>query len=344
MSPPTGWYAAVGRPLFLTLPPEAAHRVAQALLGLPLPWRRIGGVPVDTALRVDLAGVPLAMPVGLAAGFDKTCRHLDALGALGFGFVVGGTITRLPRRGNPKPRIARDRAARSMTNAMGLPNPGAAVAARHLASRPRTSPRFVSLADEATEDVLASLVLLEPHADGLELNASCPNVAWGRDRDQEAHVGELLRAIRDHTSKPVFVKLPPFATATEREVVLALVAVAAEGGADGLVVANTRSVDDRRLAVGRGGRSGRALWARTPASIREVREVTDLPIVACGGIAGADDVLTCLDAGATAVQVYTAIVYEGPALPGEIARGLLRHLRARGLVMSDLVGTSKATG
>jgi dihydroorotate dehydrogenase len=202
----------------------------------------------------------------------------------------------------------------------------------------------VSLADEATEDVLASLALLEPHVDGLELNASCPNVAWGRDRDQEAHVGELLRAIRDHTSKPVFVKLPPFATSTEREVVLALVALAVEGGADGLVVANTRPADDSRLAVGRGGRSGRALWARTPESIREVREVTELPIVACGGIVGADDVVTCVEAGATAVQLYTALVYEGPGLPGEIARGLLRRLRARGLVMSDLVGTSNSAG
>src|SRR5438309_1751459 len=140
-------YAAIGRPLFFSLPPEAAHRLATRLLGLPLPWARIGGASNDPGLAVTLAGIPLRNPVGLAAGFDKTCGHLDALGALGFGYVVGGTITRASRTGNPKPRIARYPARRSMVNAMGLPNPGAEAAARNVA---RTSegpaPRFVSLA------------------------------------------------------------------------------------------------------------------------------------------------------------------------------------------------------
>ena len=98
-----GLYRAAARPLFFALPPEAAHRVANRLLGLPLPWERIGGVTRDPALEVSLAGVELANPIGLAAGFDKTCAHLDSLGRLGFGYVVGGTITRAPRVGNPKP-------------------------------------------------------------------------------------------------------------------------------------------------------------------------------------------------------------------------------------------------
>ena len=87
---------SVGRRLFFALPPEASHRVAGALLGMPLPWRRLGGAVDDPVLATTLAGIPLRNPIGLAAGFDKTCAHLDALGSLGFGYVVGGTITRRP--------------------------------------------------------------------------------------------------------------------------------------------------------------------------------------------------------------------------------------------------------
>ncbi len=102
-----GWYSAVGRPLFFALPPETAHRVAGVTLTLPLPWRRIGGAVDDPRLEASLAGIPLRNPIGLAAGFDKTCAHLDALGELGFGYVVGGTVTRTPRVGNARPRIVR---------------------------------------------------------------------------------------------------------------------------------------------------------------------------------------------------------------------------------------------
>ena len=208
-----GLYAAVGRPLFFSLPPEAAHRVAGAMLGLPLPWRRIGRAVEDPALVTDLAGLRLRNPIGLAAGFDKSCAHLHALGELGFGYVVGGTITRAARAGNPKPRIARDRARRSMVNAMGLPNPGAEPAADHLRRHPGApAPRIVSLADEALDDAVSALELLAPLADGIELNASCPNVSWGRDTDNETHLRELVTAFRARTDRPLFVKVPPFET------------------------------------------------------------------------------------------------------------------------------------
>lgn len=344
MMPAMGWYEAVIRPLLFAMPPEAAHRTAMAMLGLPLPLRRIAGPSPDPALGIDLAGIPLASPIGLAAGFDKTCRRLDSLGALGFGFVVGGTITRAPRRGNPRPRIARDRSRRSMTNAMGLPNPGAEVAAATLRARARTVPRFVSLADEAIDDAVAALGLLEPLVDGIELNASCPNVSWGRDRDQEAHLRELLTAMRARTTKPLFVKLPPFTSGIEREVVLSLAGLAEAAGADGLVCSNTRPIDDRRLSTGRGGLSGRALWDRTVATVAEVRSVAGSPIVACGGVTTVADVVACLEAGATAVQVYTAFVYEGPHLPGRLARELDAQLRERGLTLPELVGSTPANG
>ena len=321
-----GWYSAVGRPLLFALPPETSHRIARAGLMLPLPWRRMGHLVEDPRLTTTLAGIPLRNPIGLAAGFDKTCAHLDALGELGFGYVVGGTITRLPRKGNRRPRIVRYPLRGSMVNAMGLPNPGADRAAEIMARRPRTEvPRFVSLADEAVEDCVGALALLEPHADAFELNASCPNVSWGRDRDNEAHLGELLGRIRARTHKPVFVKLPPFTSAVERDVVLALAAVAQASGASGLTCSNTRLVGDRRLSTGTGGLSGKALWHRTAPIVAEIRAATGdgFPINACGGISSAVDVLACLAAGATTVQIYTAFIERGPAAVGEICRELV---------------------
>lgn len=333
-----GPYRAAVRPLLFALPPEAAHRVAGALLSLPLPWGAIGGVREHPNLRVELAGLPLANPVGLAAGFDKGCAHLGALCRLGFGFVVGGTITRRPRAGNPTPRIARSPRTGAIVNAMGLPNPGAAVAAQRLARTNSPAPRFVSIADEATDDAVAVHRLVEPFAEAVELNASCPNVSWGRDRDTEAHLDEVLRELVARKTKPLLVKLPPFRTEAERAAVLALATLARDRGADALTCSNTRLVGDGRLAVGRGGLSGRPLFSDTPTIVHAIREATGLPIVACGGIGTAEDALACVEAGATAVQVYTSFVYEGPRLVAGITEALSGALSARGTGLTAAIG------
>lgn len=325
------WFPAIGRPFFFALPPEAAHRVAMSLLALPAPWSRLGGTHPDRSLETDLARLRLRNPIGLAAGFDKSCRHLAALGELGFGYVVGGTVTRAARAGNESPRIARSPGHRSMVNAMGLPNPGAEAVAATLRDRPRgPAKQLVSIADEAIGDAVSSFELLEPLVDGVELNASCPNVSWGRDRDDEAHLRALVSALRERSPKPLFVKLPPFVTDTEREVVMALVGIAVDAGADGLTCSNTRGVQDRRLAIGRGGLSGRALWPHTPRIVAEVRGAAgdDVAVNACGGVFTANDVATCLDAGATTAQIYTALVYQGPAVVGELTCGLVERSRA----------------
>lgn len=325
-----GWYRSVARPVFLALSPETSHRVVNALLGLPLPWGRLGGAAKDPRAAIDLCGLRLRNPIGLAAGFDKECRHLDNLGELGFGYVVGGTITRAPRDGNPSPRIVRSPRRRSIVNSMGLPNPGADAVAATLRTASRgPAPRFISVADEDATDAVSCFELLEPLADGIELNASCPNVSWGRDRDNEAHLRDLVTAFRDRTSKPVFVKLPPFVTPTEREVVLALAAMVRDAGADGLTCSNTRLVADARLVVGRGGLSGRALWPHTPRIVAEVRRTVGdgLAINACGGIFAASDAVACIDAGATSVQIYSALIYEGPGVVGELTSALPRSER-----------------
>jgi dihydroorotate dehydrogenase len=325
------WYRAVGRPAFFALPPEIAHRLANVLLGLPLPWDRLGGAARDPLLATTFAGIPLANPIALAAGFDKAGRRLAALGRLGFGYVVGGTFTRRARSGNPRPRIVRYPHRGSMANAMGLPNPGVEAAARTLARLPRTSPRFASIADEEVADAVRTHELLEPHVDAVELNASCPNVSWGRDRDTETHLAALVRALGARRRRPLIVKLPPFFTTAEREAILSLARVAVESGADGLTCSNTRPIRDPRLPSGTGGLSGLALSSDTPRIVAEVAEAvgSHVPIAACGGVTTPADVVACLDAGATTVQVYTALVFGGPGVVGELTRGLAAVRRAR---------------
>ena len=316
-----GWYGAVGRPAFFALPPEASHRAATAALALPLPWERIGGAVRDRSIEVDLCGIRLPNPIGLAAGFDKSCRHLDALWRLGFGFVVGGTITRAPRSGNPKPRIVRSRRRRAIVNSMGLPNPGAVAAAANLARGRRTAPRLASVADEDLEAATATVELLAPHVDGFELNASSPNAPWRHDA---AHMSSLLTAFRDRTELPVLLKVPPFTSADERATVLDLARAAVEAGAAGLVCSNTIPVEEPRLAAGRGGLSGAPLRELTPQIVSDVAAATgrSVPIVACGGIFTPDDVKSCLEAGATAVQLYTGLIYRGPRIVRHLTRGL----------------------
>ncbi len=323
-----GWYDAIGRRAFFSMDPERSHRVALRLLGLPLPWSRIGGAVDDHSLVTTLAGIRLRNPIGLAAGFDKGCARLDALGSLGFGFVVGGTVTRAPRRGNPAPRIARDTARRALVNAMGLPNPGAEAVARALARTERTAPRFVSIADEATGDVAAALELLEPLVDGFEVNASSPNAGWEHAND---HVAELIAALRPRTTRPLFVKVPPFVTPEERARTLSMVAAARDRGASGFVCSNTQPVEDVRMSTGRGGLSGAPLSSMTPRIVEEIRAVVEdeIAVVGSGGIFTADDVRMNLDAGASAVQVYTSLIYRGPGLPGVLTRGLAEGAPAR---------------
>jgi dihydroorotate dehydrogenase len=326
-----GWFRTLARPALFSLPPETAHRVAISLLGLPLPWGRLGGASSDPILATTFAGVSIANPIGLAAGFDKTAGRLGALGRLGFGYVVGGTFTRRPRTGNPRPRVVRYRRRASMVNAMGLPNPGAEAAARTLETGARAAPRFASIADEELDDAVQAHALLEPHVDAIELNASCPNVSWGRDRDNEAHLARLLRELGARRIRPLVVKLPPFRTDVERDAVLALARIAVEGGADGLTCSNTRPVRDPRLATGHGGLSGRALWPDTPRIVAEVADAIErsVAIAACGGVASAADALACLDAGAASVQIYSALVFGGPGVVGELTAGLAEALAGR---------------
>ena len=317
-----GFYRSFARPLLFTLPAETAHHVAASALRLPLPWGVAAGDAPD--LPTDLAGITLRSPVGVAAGFDKDATMVRALGRLGFGYVVVGTITREPRAGNPKPRIVRTPADRSITNSMGIPNDGVEAIARRLEGRhagPGGPVVLASLADEAPDDVAAVHARLSPLVEGFELNVSSPNSPWRHSgRDNQTNLRETLAGLS--RTRPLFVKLPPF-DAAGRDESMALARIALDAGVDGLTVANTRPVDEPRLAKGSGGLSGSPLTGATPGMVADLAAAfPGVPLNACGGIATSEDARRCLQAGARTVQLYSAFIYDGPGIAARIAAGL----------------------
>ncbi len=207
---------------------------------------------------------------------------------------------------------------------MGLPNAGAEAARRSLERLPRSAPRAASLADERLDDLVRSHELLEPLVDAVELNVSCPNVAWGRDEHAEGFLRSAMERLGGIRTTPLFVKLPPYRTDRERAAVLRLVRIAVDGGADALTASNTYPVASRAMATGAGGLSGRALFPDTVRIVGDLFRETEgrIPINACGGIFTAEDALACIGAGATTVQVYTGLIYEGPRIVRAITAGL----------------------
>ena len=176
---------------------------------------------------------------------------------------------------------------------------------------------------------MACHALLEPLADGIELNVSSPNAPWRRERDNVEHLRRLLEALAPVRTKPLFVKPPPFRTDEERERALAMAKLTADAGMQGLTCSNTVPVEEPRVRKGSGGLSGKPLLEDTVRIVAEVRDAigTDLAINACGGIFTAGDARACMDAGATTVQVYTGLIYRGPQIVRDITAGLLAARR-----------------
>ncbi len=324
-----GWmFSTLSRPALSLLPPETSHRLALAALRPRPAWRLAGRLLAarDASLEIDRAGLHLANPVGLSAGFDKDCRVLGSLLDLGFGFAVGGTVTLGPRSGNLRPRLLRNTKDRALINAMGFPGRGVDYAAsrlQRLSERDRQRV-FVSVSGEDDEQIGECYMRVEPLAAAVEINISSPNTAGLDVFHEPERLRSLVAGLPRQHGRPCFVKLPRPA---DRGALVELASAAVDGGADGVVVANTLPVENSRLAVGRGGLSGRPLLESTLESVAAVREAlpAEKPVIACGGISSAADVTRAMDAGAAVVQLYSAFVYEGPGLPGAIGRALARR-------------------
>ncbi|WCB94244.1 Dihydroorotate dehydrogenase (quinone) [Baekduia alba] len=305
-------------------------------------------VPRDPALRVHALGLDFPSPLGLAAGFDKDAAHVDALAALGFGFVEIGTVTAQPQAGNPRPRMFRLPADRALVNRMGFNNGGAAAAAARLGGRARNRDPGVivginigktKVAADAAADYRASAAALAPHADYLVINVSSPNTPGLRDLQAVEQLEPIVAAVREGMAGravPLLVKIAPDLADADVDAVADL---ALRTGLDGLIATNT-TISREGLATpaaavaaaGAGGLSGAPLAGRSLAVLRRLRERlgADFTIISVGGVENAADAWARLAAGATLVQAYTAFVYGGPLWPRRVARGLGDRVREAG--------------
>jgi len=300
----------VVRPILFALPPERAHDVGLSLMRFASRVRA-EPMPVKTALG------ELANPLGMPAGYDKTGSHLHSLARLGFGYVVAGTFTLGPWPGNPKPRVARNKDERTLVNALGFPNPGIDAFIANLASHgPPDVPVVGSISGKTMEDVLGCYSKVQKRVAGVELNLSSPNTPDLRDLREPAAFAELSQALRDAKAKPTYLKTPPYAEEGQFDGVMRLVKRWEALGFEGVTASNSMPVEDARMAVGRGGWSGPPLLDHTKKAVERIRRSVDpaFEVNACGGISSAADAAALLELGANTVQVFTALVYQGPAL------------------------------
>ena len=338
---------SISRAALFKLEPETAHAMTLAAIA------RAGAVaPVRAALAacfrapeaepVEVFGLTCPNRVGLAAGYDKDGEGWRGLAALGFGHVEIGTVTPLPQPGNPKPRVLRLVDRRSVINRMGFPGRGAAYVADQL-RKPR-KPGLVlgvnigkqktTALEDAASDYEELMEVFAPLADYLAVNISSPNTPGLRQLQERSFLGALLARLAakqtelaDATGKrvPVLVKLAPD---LDSDQLRRAVDVIAESGLDGIIATNTtisrEAVDGHPRASEEGGLSGAALTEMSTRIIAAIADCLDgaLPIIGVGGIMSPEDAHAKLDAGATLVQIYTGLIYEGPGLVKRILRAL----------------------
>ncbi len=340
----------IGAALLRTLDPETAHGLAiRALQLAPLPAARAD----DPILATTVAGLSLPNPVGLAAGLDKNGEALHGLSRLGFGFLECGSVTPLAQPGNPKPRLFRLSEDRAIINRMGFNNAGLEAFAARLADRPRNAVVGANLgANKDTEDkaadYVAGLIRLKGLADYVTVNVSSPNTPGLRALQGRAALDDLLGRLaeaRGADPTPVFLKIAPDLTSAE---VTLIVEASLDHGINALIVSNTtldRPVGLRaRDRDEAGGLSGAPLKARAGAALRAAAEAGGgrLPLIAAGGIDSGAEAYARIRAGASAVQLYSALIFEGPGLIGRIKRDLAARLRSDGFsTVSEAVSTAR---
>jgi dihydroorotate dehydrogenase len=344
--------------LLFRLDPEAAHRLAhRALHGVsPERARRRRPVP-PPALEVSALGLRFDSPVGLAAGFDKGDVSVAGLFALGFSHVEIGTITPKPQPGNDRPRLFRLPEHKALVNRMGFNNEGAEACAARLAALPaaaRLGPVGINIGknkvtpnEQAEADYLACIDRLHPFADYVVVNISSPNTPGLRELQGSAALDRLLRACVSRLAerapgKPLLVKLAPDLAP---EALDEAVDVAIAAGASGIIATNTTlsraGVEGHPNAKEQGGLSGAPLERLATAAVRRcaLRAKGRVPIIGAGGIMSAEDAYAKIRAGASLVQVYTGLIYGGPAFVRNVNDGLARLLARDGYArIADAVG------
>ena len=326
----------LARPVLFTLDPERAHGLAIAAL------RALPGRPAPTGgpLEIRVAGLAFPNPVGMAAGFDKDGEVPDALLGQGFGFAEVGSITPRPQAGNPQPRLFRLAEDGAVINRMGFNNGGAVAAAARLAARERRGIVGINIgANKDSADRVADYAqmtqVMAPLASYLAVNISSPNTPGLRALQDEGALTALLDAVleaRGEAGPPVFLKVAPDLEPADIE---AIARIGIDKRLGALIVANTtisRPPLRSRHAAESGGLSGAPLKQLALQRLRDFRHATGgaLPLVGVGGIASAEDAWARIRAGASLVQLYSAMVYEGPGIARRIVRGLEALMRRDG--------------
>ena len=341
---------ALTRPFLFGMDAEAAHELTMDMLArgqrTPLQWAWCNETVNDP---ITLAGLQFPNRVGMAAGLDKNARCIDALGAMGFGFVEVGTVTPKAQPGNPKPRMFRLPEARALINRLGFNNEGLEAFLRNVQQaqfRKQTRQKHPMLLglnigknattpiENATSDYLICLEGMYPHADYVTVNISSPNTQNLRALQSDAALDALLGAIAERREAlatqhqrrvPVFVKIAPDLDEAQLAVIAATLQ---RHGMDGVIATNTTisrtAVQGMRHAEETGGLSGAPVLEASNQVIRQLRTAlgSGFPIIGVGGILSADDAVSKIRAGADVVQIYTGLIYEGPALVAKAAKAI----------------------
>lgn len=342
----------VGLAALRMLEPERAHGLALAALNtrlVPLP-----GAVTSTRLATQIAGLALPNPIGLAAGFDKNATAVVPLMASGFGFLEVGAATPVAQPGNPAPRLFRLPEDKAAINRFGFNNDGANAIAQRLAQRPSGIPVGINLganktsADKAA-DFAKVLTACGPHVDFATVNVSSPNTERLRDLQGAEALSALLQGVltaRDRLDKhvPIFLKIAPDLKDAE---ILQIAAVARAAPVDALIATNTtlaRTGLRSRRQSEKGGLSGQPLFDRSTRVLAKLSAELNgqIPLIGVGGVSSAAQAFAKIQAGASAVQLYTALVYGGLSLAATLARALDDLLKAHGFAsVNDAVGTDR---
>ncbi|WP_170349287.1 quinone-dependent dihydroorotate dehydrogenase [Ruegeria atlantica] len=320
--------------------PEAAHGMSIKALkaGLaPMP-----GPVTSPRLKTHVAGLDLPNPVGLAAGFDKNGEVLPPLSRTGFGFIEVGAVTPRPQPGNPKPRLFRLTEDKAAINRFGFNNEGMEVMARRLADRPKNAIIGLNLgankdSDDRPGDFAKVLAHCAEHLDFATVNVSSPNTEKLRDLQGKAALGALLGGVietRNGLSRPlpIFLKIAPDLTEAELQ---DIADVAKETGVDAVIATNTTLSRDGLRSGHKGqtgGLSGAPLFEKSTRVLAQLSQLIEgkIPLIGVGGISSAEQAYAKICAGASAVQLYTALVYGGISLVADIAQGLDKLLERDG--------------
>jgi len=353
-----GLFESLSRPLLRFLDPEDAHGLAvKALRFMPLPQATADA----SEIGVRAFGLNFPNPVGIAAGFDKNAQAPDALLRLGFGFVEVGTVTPRPQAGNPRPRVFRLAADGGVINRLGFNGEGAPVVLSRLAARAQAGGivgvNIGANKDSAdrTEDYVRLIETFAPVASYFTVNVSSPNTPGLRDLQQASALDELLGRVIDARERvrpragptPVLLKIAPDLTLNDLDDV---VGIARKHRVDGMIVGNTTisrppSLRDRETAKQAGGLSGKPLFKLSTRMLAEtfVRAEGIFPLIGVGGIDSGATAIAKIKAGATLLQLYSALVYRGIGLVSEIKADLTAAVqRGRRETLASMVGTDAA--